>query len=171
MGLLAFRAVGMGLAMMPIMTGGLAVIPQPLVSRASAFNNVVQRCSAALGLAVLTALLTRQQTQQMTDRSALIPRDVTPPTVGPPGTPPLIGQYLMYQELMRRVFVAAIDDLFLVTAAITLVAVALALALRSRLAQWLEHAGVPARDGAEPLRVPLREAQPVPASAPDVQSS
>jgi hypothetical protein len=65
MALLAFRASGMGLAMMPIMTGGLAVIPTELVSRASAFNNVVQRISAALGLALLTALLTRQQAQQL----------------------------------------------------------------------------------------------------------
>jgi MFS family permease len=61
MGLLAFRAVGMGLAMMPIMTGGLAVIPPELVSRASAFNNVVQRSVAALGLAVLTVMLTSQR--------------------------------------------------------------------------------------------------------------
>ena len=51
------RAAGMGLAMMPIMTGGISAIPpaagQPA---ASAFNNVVQRTPAALGLAVLTAM-------------------------------------------------------------------------------------------------------------------
>jgi len=46
--LLTLRAFGMGIAMMPIMTGGIAAVPPALVSRASAFNNVVQRTSAAL---------------------------------------------------------------------------------------------------------------------------
>jgi EmrB/QacA subfamily drug resistance transporter len=131
MALLAFRASGMGLAMMPIMTGGLAVIPTELVSRASAFNNVVQRISAALGLALLTALLTRQQAQQLADRSALLPPDVVPPR--PPGTSPVVGLYGLYQELTRQVFVAGVDDLFVVTAGLTVVGVALALPLRSTL--------------------------------------
>ena len=47
---LVLRAVGMGLAMMPIMTGGLSAVPPNQVDGASAFNNVVQRTSAALGL-------------------------------------------------------------------------------------------------------------------------
>jgi hypothetical protein len=52
--LLCLRAVGMGLAMMPIMTGGIAAVPPSVVGTASAFNNVAQRVSSALGLAVLT---------------------------------------------------------------------------------------------------------------------
>ncbi|WP_064745134.1 DHA2 family efflux MFS transporter permease subunit [Pseudonocardia acaciae] len=137
MWLLAFRAVGMGLAMMPIMTGGMAAVPQRLVSRASAFNNVVQRCVAALGLAVLTAVLTRQQAQQLADRSALVPTTVTPPTVGAPGAPPTAGLYAMFQQTRLRVFVAAMDDLFLITAAISALGVIGALFLRSELAKAL----------------------------------
>ncbi|MDT7583489.1 MAG: hypothetical protein QOE32_1039, partial [Pseudonocardiales bacterium] len=144
MALLAFRASGMGLAMMPIMTGGLAVIPTELVSRASAFNNVVQRISAALGLALLTALLTRQQAQQLADRSALLPPDVVPPH--PPGTSPIVGLYGLYQELTRQVFVAGVDDLFVVTAGLTVVGVALALPLRSTLSGRTGWTGRTGRD-------------------------
>ncbi|MDT7568079.1 MAG: hypothetical protein QOG76_6703 [Pseudonocardiales bacterium] len=144
MALLAFRASGMGLAMMPIMTGGLAVIPTELVSRASAFNNVVQRISAALGLALLTALLTRQQAQQLADRSALLPPDVVPPH--PPGTSPIVGLYGLYQELTRQAFVAGVDDLFVVTAGLTVVGVALALPLRSTLSGRTGWTGRTGRD-------------------------
>ena len=49
----------MGLATMPIMTGGLSRgAPPDQVDGASAFNNVVQRTSSALGLAGLTSLVT-----------------------------------------------------------------------------------------------------------------
>jgi len=138
MALLAFRAVGMGLAMMPIMTGGLAVIPTELVSRASAFNNVVQRSVAALGLAVLTAMLTSQRAQLMADRSArLRPDQALPlisaadPTGGSAGGSALLGHYALYQATSARVFVTAVDNLYLVTSGLTLVGVGLALLLRS----------------------------------------
>jgi hypothetical protein len=111
------------------------------VSRASAFNNVVQRISAALGLALLTALLTRQQAQQLADRSALLPPDVVPPH--PPGTSPIVGLYGLYQELTRQVFVAGVDDLFVVTAGLTVVGVALALPLRSTLSGRTGRNAVP----------------------------
>lgn len=61
MWMLAFRAVGLGLAMMPIFTAGIASIPPALVSQASAFNNVARQTSSALGVAAFTALLTREQ--------------------------------------------------------------------------------------------------------------
>ena len=67
--LLTLRAAGMGIAMMPIMTGGIAAVPPAQVSRASAFNNVVQRTSAALGLAVLTAMVDRSQAQLDADQA------------------------------------------------------------------------------------------------------
>lgn len=144
MWLLMFRAVGMGLAMMPIMTGGIAAVPQRLVSRASAFNNVVQRCVAALGLAILTAVLTRKRAQQMADRSALLPDTTTPPHMAVPGAPPMAGLYGMYQQTQLRVFVAATDDLFLITAGIAVIGVLGALLLRSDLSKVLAGRGRPA---------------------------
>jgi hypothetical protein len=44
-----------------------------------------------------------------------------------------VGLYGLYQELTRQVFVAGVDDLFVVTAGLTVVGVALALPLRSTL--------------------------------------
>jgi MFS family permease len=149
--LLSFRAVGMGLAMMPIMTAGIAAVPIDMVSRASAFNNVAQRTSAALGLAMLTALLARQQAQQLVDRSALLPPD-TVTGIGPPATSPVVVLYGVYQELSRRVFVAAVDDLFLVTAVMTLLAVVLAVPMRSNLASLIGRRA-PALTSVEPAPV------------------
>jgi hypothetical protein len=48
----------------------------------------------------------------MADRAALISPDVTPPRVGPPGTPRVVDLYAMYLELTKRVFVDAVGDLF-----------------------------------------------------------
>ena len=115
------------------------------------------RTSAALGLAVLTATLTRHQAQQMADRAALIPSDVTPPHVGPPGIPAVVKLHAMYQELAQQVFVDAVGDLMVVTAGLTMVAVLLALPLRSHVRQR------PARTVATASAAALAEApQPKP---------
>jgi hypothetical protein len=62
---MTIRAAGLGLSMMPIMTGGLSALPAALSSAGSAFNTLTQRVSSALGLAVLTALATVQEAQFM----------------------------------------------------------------------------------------------------------
>jgi len=66
------RAAGLGMSMMPIMTGGLSSLPPALSSPGSAYNTLTQRVSSALGLAVLTAVATVQQAQFMADRSTLV---------------------------------------------------------------------------------------------------
>ncbi|MGB8255733.1 MAG: hypothetical protein WCE71_10215, partial [Pseudonocardiaceae bacterium] len=122
---------GLGMAMMPIMTGGIAVIPMSQVNAASAFNNVTQRVSGALGLAMLTAILTMQRAQQMAGRAALLPADTPTPHLGPPGTPDWLGTYATYRQTQLQVFVAAIDDLFLIAAAMAALGALGALMLRS----------------------------------------
>jgi hypothetical protein len=121
----------MGIAMMPIMTGGIAAVPPAMVSKASAFNNVVQRTSAALGLAVLTAMVSRSQAQLSVDRSALVPQDATMPVLGAGPNGSLAGIYATYSQLQTQVFVEAMDGLFMVTAVITTVGIGLAFLLRS----------------------------------------
>jgi EmrB/QacA subfamily drug resistance transporter len=155
---MCIRSVGMGLAMMPIMTGGLAIIPTALVSRASAINNVVQRVSASLGLAVMTAILTAQEAQQLSDRADLVPRFAY-------GFPQLaaviargrLGAVLLYQQTQLQAFAGALGDLFLLTAGLTVVGVLLALMLRSR------PAGAPAPAAAA---ADGRAAAPAAAEAP-----
>ncbi|HWM56426.1 MAG TPA: DHA2 family efflux MFS transporter permease subunit [Pseudonocardia sp.] len=131
MWLLVFRASGMGLAMMPIMTGGISAIPPAQVSSASAFNNVVQRTTAALGLAILTAILTSQQAQFLADRSALIPSATPLPDLGASADSGLVGALAVYQQTQNQVFVSGLNDLYVITAALTAVGVVLALMLRS----------------------------------------
>lgn len=132
MQLLAVLGLGLGLAMMPIMTGGIAVIPVAQSSVASAFNNVVRNVAAALGLAGLTAILTIQQAQQLAGRAALLPATIPTPHLGPPGTPDWLGTWAVYHQTQLQVFVAAIDDLFLISSALAALGAVTALLLRSR---------------------------------------
>ncbi len=120
--ILVFRAAGMGLAMMPIMTGGISAVPPDRVSGASAFNNVTQRTTSAMGLAALTALLSSAQAQEGSDTGAAM--HMAPHT-------PMAEQYLSFSQVQAHAFVTAIDDLMMVTAALTAVGVLLALRLRS----------------------------------------
>jgi predicted MFS family arabinose efflux permease len=133
--LLVLRAVGMGLAMMPIMTGGLSAVPPDRVDGASAFNNVTQRTTAALGLAVLTTLVTKSRAQLDADRGALLGTDTVTPVLGSGPGGQTAGMYAMYQQAQTQVFVEAMDGLFIVTAIITALGIPLALMLRSGPAQ------------------------------------
>src|SRR5689334_15253861 len=92
--LLVLRAVGRGLAMMPIMTGGLSAVPADRVDGASAFNNVTQRTTAALGLAVLTAMVTNSRAQIGADRAALVLPGAPTPALGPGPVGDLAGSYV-----------------------------------------------------------------------------
>jgi len=142
---MSIRSFGMGLAMMPIMTGAMAVVPTAMVARASALSNIVQRSSAALGLAVLTSVLTSQQAQQLAGRAALLPA-VSPGSTSLQGVANGGQQGLL--GLIRGtevwVFGAAVDDLFLLTAGITAVAVLLALMLPHKAARGAAGGAPPA---------------------------
>jgi EmrB/QacA subfamily drug resistance transporter len=128
---LMLRAVGLGIAMMPIMTGGLAAIPTAQVNAASAFNNVAQRTSAALGLAVLTAIFTKQSAEQVAGRAALLPSDTAISHLGGPSTPDWLGAWAVYHHTQMLVFVGALDDLLLIAAGLSAVGALGALLLRS----------------------------------------
>lgn len=60
--ILAVRAVGFGLASMPLTNAGMNTIPRFLVSRASALNNTVRQISSSMGIAYLTYTMTQRQT-------------------------------------------------------------------------------------------------------------
>ncbi|MDT7636166.1 MAG: hypothetical protein QOC83_454 [Pseudonocardiales bacterium] len=131
------RAAGNGLAMMPIMTAGLAAIPAAFASSGSPVNNIAQRVSGSLGLAGLTVLATSQQAQLMADRSALIPASsgvAAIQQIADQGTSALYGYY---QQLSLYVMADAYSNVFLVCCLLTAAAVPLALLL---------HSGVPTPD-------------------------
>jgi EmrB/QacA subfamily drug resistance transporter len=131
MWLLVTLGIGLGMAFMPILTGGVAVIPVHLSSAASALNIVIQRVSAALGLAVLTAILTTQQAQQLAGRAALLPTTTPLPHTSGPSTPNWVSVYGLYHQTQLQAFVGAIDDLFLISTALAALGVLGALLLRS----------------------------------------
>jgi len=148
--LLMLRAAGMGLAMMPVMTSGIAAVRPSDVNAASAFNNVVQRTAASLGLAILTAVLTTSSAQLAADRGGLTTDPSTLPVlgVGPQGQ--VAGMMSTYQQVQTQVFVEALDNLMIITTVISLVAVGLAFMLRSG---------------------PLPPSAPPPAAAPDAAAA
>ncbi|HEY1968643.1 MAG TPA: MDR family MFS transporter [Pseudonocardia sp.] len=122
---------GTGLAMMPIMTGGMSAVPPHLADYASGFSTLIQRVSAGLGLAGMTAMITVQHAQLMADRAGLLsatganadPRLVAMRANGETG---LIG---LWQQLGNQVQAQTYSNAFLVAGGLTLAGVALALFL------------------------------------------
>ena len=146
-GWMMIRAAGLGLAMMPIMTGGISALPASIVSSGSAFNTLSQRVSSALGLAVLTALATAQQAQFMADRSTLLQpsgADINP-QIGAMLQNGQAGLLPYWQQLQIEVEAQAYSNVFLVAGIVTLAGVVLALFLRNGKA--------PSSEGAEPVEV------------------
>ena len=124
--------------MMPIMTNGLSAVPPENTSGASAFNNLVQRTSSAMGLAAMTALMTAQQAQGMSDMGGLMGAQRVP-TSGDgaaagadAGTAAILQNYSMDQAATGQVFTTAFDNLMLITAGLSAVGVCLALLLRNK---------------------------------------
>ncbi len=58
---MALRSLGMGLSFMPITAAGMNTVPQHLIARASALNNVIRQIAGSLGIAVLTATMQNRQ--------------------------------------------------------------------------------------------------------------
>lgn len=58
---LSIRAMGLGLASMPLTTAGMNTVPRMLVGRATALNNTVRQISASMGIAYLTYVLQHRQ--------------------------------------------------------------------------------------------------------------
>jgi EmrB/QacA subfamily drug resistance transporter len=129
---LTVRGVGLGLVLIPMMGGAVSALPPHLVPDGIVFRTMVQRIGMALGFALLSALATVQRAQHFADQSALL--DVTAPhhdpqiaqmqQQGPGGLIPL------WADLQARALTDAYSDAYLVLGAITLVAIALALAGR-----------------------------------------
>jgi EmrB/QacA subfamily drug resistance transporter len=128
---LMLRAVGLGIGMMPIMTGGLAAVPPAEVNAASAFNNVAQRTAAALGVAVLTSVFITQSAEQLAGRAALLPAGTPIPHLGGANVPDWLNVYAIYRQTQSLVFAGALDNLLLIAAGLSAVAVLGALLLRS----------------------------------------
>ena len=111
------RAAGVGMAMMSIMTGGLASLSPDLTNSGSAINTVVQRVSAVLGLAALTAMATAQQAQLAQGRAELLEG-----TNSQAAHLHLLQLFGLYRRTQVSVLADSYANLFLLTAAVTAIA-------------------------------------------------
>jgi EmrB/QacA subfamily drug resistance transporter len=132
---LAVRNIGVGLAMMPIMTAGTSVLPQTLTSAGSSVNNIMQRLAASVAIAVFGSLNTARGDQIASDRGALMgadPGQLAGPTggVGIPAqaSTPYLGAY---QDLMAQVRTETYANGFYVVAILSLVGACVAVFMRS----------------------------------------
>jgi EmrB/QacA subfamily drug resistance transporter len=143
---MALRYAGLGLAFMPIMTAGLAVVPTNEISRASAINNIIQRTSAALGLAVLTEVFSQRSMQRAANlansityfnHSLVAAERAAGGSVGQTMQSGVYGQVAHYGGLLAlapviedRAFAGGVHDVFVYAALASLVAIPLAFLLR-----------------------------------------
>ncbi len=65
-------SAGVGLGMMPVMTGGVSSLPGQYSDMGSAVNTLVQRMSSSLGIALFTVMSTHDRDQLLIDRSGLM---------------------------------------------------------------------------------------------------
>ncbi|HEY1970806.1 MAG TPA: MDR family MFS transporter [Pseudonocardia sp.] len=126
------RAVGNGLALMPIMTAGMAAIPAAHTSSGTTLNNLAQRISGSLGLAAMTVVADNRQSQLMADRSAMLPAQSALPQVHHAIGQGTSGLYGLYQQLLVEVTAGAYSDVFFATALVTGLGVVLGLVLRTQ---------------------------------------
>jgi EmrB/QacA subfamily drug resistance transporter len=116
---LAVRNVGVGLAMMPIMTSGVSALSRQLTTSGSAMNNIMQRVSSSVAVAVFGGLNIAVVAQMTSDRGAMV-TGVAPDQL-----------YAAYQQLSSAVTTQAYDNGFYITAWLCAGAALLAVTMRS----------------------------------------
>jgi hypothetical protein len=141
---LAARGCAMGLVMMPSMTAGLNAVPLQLMSRASAMTNVMRQVFGAFGTALVVTILQQRQTYH----TAMLSQVVTPDNLPlqqmmsaaqqwglSQGMSAIQAQAMAAMVAAKQVAVAAsvmsFEDVFRVTAIVTLLALPPALFMRT----------------------------------------
>jgi DHA2 family multidrug resistance protein len=140
---LASRGVAMGLVMMPSMTAGLNAVPLQLMSRASSMSNVMRQVFGAFGTAVIVTILQQRQNFHQVILSQTLTPDNIPfqqvlssahqwaLTQGlPDAQAQMMGTMLAARQVATSAAVMGFDDVFRVTAAITVLAIIPALFIR-----------------------------------------
>jgi DHA2 family multidrug resistance protein len=142
---LAARGAAMGLVMMPSMTAGLNAVPLPQMSRASAMSNVMRQVFGAFGTAIVVTILQQRQTFH----TAILSQTVTPENIPLQQAIAAAQQWALSQGMTavqaqamgmmvaaRQVALSAavmgFDDVFRVTAVVTLLAIPPALFMKTR---------------------------------------
>jgi hypothetical protein len=133
--ILIVRAVGLGLAMIPLLAGAVSALPMDLLADGTVFRTLVQRVIAGLGLAALTGLLSIRQQQHVADRFGLLPASEVDrnPVLGRVVHQGPTGLLALWQQTLIRGTADAYGDIFLIVGIATLASIGLVF-----LAQWGE---------------------------------
>jgi EmrB/QacA subfamily drug resistance transporter len=128
-------AAGVGIGMMPIMSGGLATVPRESAESASSLSTLTQRVSQSLGLGIVGAFLTSGSAQALAGRSELLgeygsgnPQITAMQSGGSSGTAEL---FQLYQQTAGAAQTDAYGQAFFVIGLICFAGAVLALFLRS----------------------------------------
>ncbi|UJF34186.1 DHA2 family efflux MFS transporter permease subunit [Paenibacillus hexagrammi] len=70
--IMTVRGLGIGMCMMPLTTVGMNAVARERVGRASSLSNVIRQVAGSLSIAVLTAIMTNQQTLINADISSKV---------------------------------------------------------------------------------------------------
>ena len=136
---LVLRGGLMSFANMPAQTASMAEIPQHLIGRASALNNIMSRVSSSLGLAVLTSILNNRITTHTVRMSETITAQNHTATAfithvsamaGGGAKGAMVAQAYLRGVVAKTAFVRGIDDVFIVAAILIGVGVIPALFLK-----------------------------------------
>ncbi|RJQ29385.1 MAG: DHA2 family efflux MFS transporter permease subunit [Peptococcaceae bacterium] len=133
--MLVERAIGLGLAMMPISIAGMSTVPHFLVGRASAMGNLVRQVAASFGIAYLTYFMLHRQAEHAARMAetvswsspvALAAQQQAQGILAQAGLSAQAGAAgvagLFYEFIQKQAFAAGIADSFVVSAVILLAA-------------------------------------------------
>lgn len=142
---LAMRGLGMGFCFMPVTTAGMNTVPQHLVGRASALNNVIRQVSSAFGITMFTTVMQNRQAVHFASLAAgtgtsgeewARVQQMMVSLAGSSGFDPGmlqgLGLSVMARQLVKQSMVSAINDCFVISALLCLFAFFLALTLKNR---------------------------------------
>jgi len=126
---LIWRGVAMGLCMMPAQTAALNDIPVLLVSRASSVSNLIRNVASSFGIAIMTVLMSQRSVFHRARLTETLNTD-NPAFTGWMGGNPAAGPALISTQIAKQSYVMSIRDVFILTAAFTLLAIVPALFLK-----------------------------------------
>jgi EmrB/QacA subfamily drug resistance transporter len=125
--------IGTGLAIMPVMTAGLAVLPEENDGDGSTATNLMQRVGVALGLPMLTALANSLREQTMSDRGSLLPPNnpQSPAELRQMADQGVSGTFPLYERTHLSAMASSYSNVFLLIAVLSVLAALLALTLKA----------------------------------------
>jgi len=113
------RMFGMSMVMMPVMTNGLNQLPARYYPHGTAMNNTLQQVSGAIGSALLVTIMSNRTKTHATELADSAMKHLT-------GKPTAEMAAQMKQEIALKAMLEGINDAFLVSVGIALIALVLA---------------------------------------------